>query len=122
MKRDVPLYNIYNFATCPIERLTEEGKGMKIRELFRLPVFWLATLLMVCVGACENSMGQWASAFAEAALGFTKTVGDLVGPSLIGTVSQKAGNNLQAGMLAGCVFPLVLIVALILLNRKAADQ
>ena len=35
----VPLYNIYNFSTCPIERLTEEGKGMKIRELFRLPVF-----------------------------------------------------------------------------------
>ena len=217
----VPLYNIYNFATCPIERLTEEGKEMKIRELFRLPVFWLATLLMVCVGASENSMGQWASAFTEAALGFNKTVGDLVGPclfaatmgisrgiygkfgprmnlskfmvgsgvmclccyllaslsfspvlgligciccgfsvgimwpgtisitsprlprggtalfallamagdlggavgpSLIGTVSQKAGNNLQVGMLAGCVFPLVLIVALILLGRKAADR
>ena len=46
------------------------------------PVFWLAILLMVCVGASENSMGQWASAFTEAALGFTKTVGDLVGPCL----------------------------------------
>ena len=47
----IPLYNIYNFATCPIERLTEEGQGMKIRELFRLPLFWLAILLMVCAGA-----------------------------------------------------------------------
>ena len=56
----VPLYNIYNFATCPIERLTEEGKGMKIRELFRLPVFWLAILLMVCAGASELAMAQWA--------------------------------------------------------------
>ena len=37
----IPLYNIYNFSVCPIERLTEEGKEMKIRDLFRLPVFWL---------------------------------------------------------------------------------
>ena len=43
----IPLFNIYNFATCPIERLTEEGGGMKIRELFRLPLFWVAILLMV---------------------------------------------------------------------------
>ena len=78
----VPLYNIWNFATCPIERLTEEGKGMTIRALFKTPLFWLAILLMVCAGASELSMAQWASAFTEAALGFSKTVGDLVGPCL----------------------------------------
>ena len=55
-----------------------------------------------------------------ALLAMAGDLGGAVGPSLIGTVSQKAGNNLQAGMLAGCVFPLVLIIALILLNRKAA--
>ena len=214
----IPLYNIYNFATCPIERLTEEGQGMKIRELFRLPLFWLAILLMVCAGASELAMAQWASAFTEAALGFSKAAGDLAGPclfavtmgicrviygkfgpkmdltkfmigsgalclvcyllaglsknpvlslagcifcgfsvgimwpgtisiaspriprggtalfallamagdlggafgpSLVGAVTQQAGDNLQSGMLVGSVFPLILIIALILLSRKA---
>ncbi len=78
----IPLCNIYNFATCPIERLTEEGKGMSIGALFKTPLFWLAIVLMVCAGASELSMAQWASAYTEAALGFSKTLGDLVGPCL----------------------------------------
>ena len=78
----VPLYNIWNFATCPIERLTEEGKGMTIRSLFQTPLFWLGIILMVCAGASELAMAQWASAYTEAALGFTKTMGDLVGPCM----------------------------------------
>ena len=78
----VPLYNIYNFATCPIEHLVEEGEGMSIRQLCATPIFWLAVLLMVCSGASELSMAQWASAFAESALGLSKTLGDLTGPLL----------------------------------------
>ena len=213
----IPLYNIYNFATCPIEHLTEKGEGMTLRELVKVPVFWLAVILMVCAGASELSMAQWASAFTEAALGFSKTVGDLVGPclfavtmgicrvlygkfgpkmnltrfmlgsgilclccyllaslssspvlgligcvlcgfsvgimwpgtisltsprlprggtalfamlamagdlggafgpSLVGTITQQSGDRLQSGMLAGSVFPLLLIVVLILMSRK----
>ncbi|MBR7172799.1 MAG: MFS transporter, partial [Clostridia bacterium] len=78
----IPLYNIWNFATCPIERLTEEGKGMTVGALFKTPLFWLAIVLMICAGASELSMAQWASAYTEAALGFPKTVGDLIGPCL----------------------------------------
>lgn len=78
----IPLYNIYNFATCPIERLVDEGKGMGIRGLFRVPMFWVAVILMVCAGASELSMGQWASAYAESAIGLSKTVGDLAGPCM----------------------------------------
>ena len=217
----VPLYNIWNFATCPIERLTEEGKGMTIGALFRTPLFWLAVVLMVCAGASELSMAQWASAYAEAALGFSKTVGDLAGPclfavtmgisrvfygkygakinlirfmigsgilclccyllaslsaspvigligcvlcgcsvgimwpgtisitsprlpkggtalfamlamagdlggafgpSLVGAVTQQAGDRLQSGMLVGSVFPLVLVVSLLLLSRHTSGQ
>ena len=217
----IPLYNIYNFATCPIERLTEEGKGMTIGSLFKTPVFWVAILLMVCAGASELSMAQWASAYTEAALGFPKTVGDLIGPclfavtmgisrviygrhgarmkltrfmigsgvlclccyltaslsaqpilgligcvccgfsvgimwpgtisvisprlpqggtalfallamagdlggafgpSLVGAVTQRAGDSLQTGMLAGSVFPLALIVTLILLSKRNAKE
>ena len=217
----IPLYNIWNFATCPIERLTEEGKGMTIRGLMKKPIFWLAVLLMVCAGASELSMAQWASAFTEAALGFSKAAGDLAGPclfavamgisrvlygrfgqkmnlirfmigsgvlclccylaaglssnpvfgligcvccgfsvgimwpgtisvtspripqggtalfamlamagdlggafgpSLVGTVTQQAGDNLRSGILAGSVFPLVMVIALILLNRKTGKE
>lgn len=80
----IPLYNIYNFATCPIEHLVDEGKGMTILQLFKLPLFWVAVVLMVCSGASEISMAQWASAFVESGLGFSKTVCDLVGPCLFG--------------------------------------
>ena len=78
----IPLYNVYNFATCPIEPLVEDGKGMTIRTLFKTPMFFLGIVLMVCAGAAEMSMAQWASAFVETALGLSKTMGDLVGPCL----------------------------------------
>lgn len=78
----VPFYNVFNFLTCPIERLVENGEGMRTGELLRLPLFWLLILLMVCSGASENAMTQWASAFAEASIGVPKAVGDLAGPCL----------------------------------------
>ena len=78
----VPLGNVINFSTCPIEHLVEDGKGMSIRQLCKTPVFWIAVVLMVCAGASELSMSQWASAYAESALGLTKEMGDLAGPCL----------------------------------------
>ena len=78
----VPLYNILNFINCPIERLVEDGKSMGISKLFKMPIFWLMIVLMVCSGASEASMAQWASAFTESAIGVSKTVGDLAGPCL----------------------------------------
>lgn len=78
----IPLLNTYNFITCPIESLVEDGKGMSIRTLFKTPMFFLGIVLMVCAGAAEMSMAQWASAFVESALGISKTIGDLAGPCL----------------------------------------
>ena len=78
----LPLYNIYNFATCPIEYLTDDGKGMKVSGLLRVPLFWISIVLMVCAGASELSMAQWASAYAESALGLSKAMGDLAGPCM----------------------------------------
>ncbi|MBP5329658.1 MAG: MFS transporter [Spirochaetaceae bacterium] len=213
----IPVFNIYNFAVCPIEHPTGGEKGMGIRELFRLPLFWISVVLMVCAGASELSMAQWASAFAESALKLSKSIGDLAGPCLfavmmgtcraifgkfghkmnlprfmivsgilclasyliaslstipllglagcilcgfsvgimwpgtisicspkipkggtalfamlamagdlggsagpaaVGTVSQFFNNNLQAGLLAGCVFPVVLIVMVLLMGKQ----
>ena len=214
----IPLYNIYNFATCPIEHLVEDGEGMTMGQLFATPLFWVSVLLMVCSGASELSMAQWASAFAESGLGLTKALGDLLGPclfaitmgisrvlygkfgdrldltkamlssgalclgcyllasiatnpalglvgcvmcgfsvgimwsgtisissrrmplggtamfallamagdlggafgpGLVGWATQRAGDDLRAGMLAGCVFPALLIVGLVLMRRLA---
>lgn len=78
----VPLVNTFNFITCPIERLLENGESFSIRKLLSLPLFWLMILLMICSGASEATMAQWASAFTESALGVSKTIGDLAGPCL----------------------------------------
>ena len=78
----LPLYNTFNFISCPIERLVEDGEGMRVSQLLRLPLFWLLALLMVCSGSSEISMGQWASAFTESAMGVSKTIGDLAGPCM----------------------------------------
>lgn len=78
----VPLYNAFNFMSCPIERLVEDGKSMRTGQLLRLPLFWMLIVLMICAGASEASMAQWASAFTESAMGVSKTVGDLAGPCL----------------------------------------
>ena len=45
-------------------------------------MLWVSIILMICAGASELSMAQWASAYAESALGLSKTVGDLVGPCM----------------------------------------
>ena len=78
----VPLLNTFNFLFCPIERLVEDGEGMRIGQLFRVPLFLLMIMLMICAGASEATMTQWASAFTESALGVSKTVGDLAGPCM----------------------------------------
>ena len=78
----LPLYNIYNFMTCPIEHLTDDGEGPGIKKLFNIPMFWVAIILMICAGASELSMSQWASAYVESALGIPKRIGDIAGPCL----------------------------------------
>ena len=79
----LPLANMLLFTKVPIYSLQEEGdKGMNLGELVREKMFWILMLMMVCSGAAEQSVSQWASTFAEKGLGITKSVGDLVGPML----------------------------------------
>lgn len=193
---------------------------MSISQLFQIPIFWIAIILMVCAGASEISMAQWASAYAESALNIPKSLGDIVGPCLfavmmgisrsfygkygekldlikfmigsgvlclvcyllaalgpfpilnlagcivcgfsvgimwpgtisitsgkiplggtamfallamagdlggsigpgvIGVVTQNANDNLKAGMLAACVFPVVLILSVLFIGKKRAE-
>lgn len=77
----VPAVNIILFAKAPIYSLHEEGEtGLTLKQLFTRKVFWVMMLMMLCAGASEQAVSQWASTFAEQGLGVSKTIGDLAGP------------------------------------------
>lgn len=76
----VPLVNLFYFCRVPIPTLVEEGKGIRMRELLRQGIFWKMFGILLCAGASEQGMSQWASAFAEGSLHISKTAGDLAGP------------------------------------------
>ena len=76
----VPVLNAIYFTQVPIRTLDEEPERMHVSGLFRVKAFWIMMILMLCAGAAELSVSQWASAFAEAGLGVSKTIGDLLGP------------------------------------------
>lgn len=76
----VPMFNIFLFARVPIRTLNEDGESVPLKKLFRVKIFWLFLLLMICAGASELAMSQWASFFAEEGLSVSKTLGDLLGP------------------------------------------
>ena len=78
----VPIFNIFYFQRVPIESVTGGHEPLALGKLLKNKVFWLLIVLMVCAGASEQGMSQWASAFAEKGLGVSKTVGDLMGPCL----------------------------------------
>ena len=91
----IPIFNIVYFCFVPINTWANEGEGMKLKELFGLKIFWLFILLMLCSGAAEQAMAQWASAFAESGLKVSKTVGDIAGPCLF-AFCMGTGRVLQA--------------------------
>lgn len=77
----IPLCNAFLFTRVPIASLMEDGeRGLTIKELFSMKIFWVLLLMMVCAGASEQSVSQWASTFAENGLGVPKSIGDLTGP------------------------------------------
>ncbi len=79
----VPLANTVLFAVVPIAPMHPEGEhGLTVRELIRMKSFWLLILMMLCAGASEQSVSQWASAFAEQGLHISKVAGDLAGPMM----------------------------------------
>ena len=76
----VPFLNIVYFMLVPIYPIAAEHEKLSFGALLRQKTFWLIVVLMVCAGASEQAMSQWASAFAESALSVSKTIGDLAGP------------------------------------------
>ena len=119
----IPIVNGFLFTKVPMAPLISEGEqGMTMGQLFRSRVFWVLLLMMLCAGASELAIGQWASAFVEKGLGISKAAGDLAGPMsfavLMGVVRVfygKFGHKLNLdtfiGLSAGvCMIAYLLIV------------
>lgn len=77
----VPIANMLAFTKVPMASLMKDGEeGMSPGSILKTRLFWIFLLLMICSGACEQAVSQWASTFAEQGLGVSKTIGDLTGP------------------------------------------
>ena len=120
----IPVINAFVFAKAPIAPLIEEGEsGMTMLDLCKSKVFWVMMLMMLCAGASEQAVSQWASTFAEKGLGVTKTISDLAGPMtfaiLMGSSRAFYGKfghkiDLDRFMLGSsvlCIFSYLLIAA-----------
>lgn len=117
----IPAVNAYTFMRVPITATDERNERISLRQLMSQRIFLLFVLLMICAGACEQAVSQWASAFAEKMSGITKSVGDIFGPMffaiLMGTSRTFYGKygdkiNLKKFMLISgglCVISYVLI-------------
>lgn len=99
----IPIVNTFIFMKAPVRHILEEGAvGLTIKELFGRKVFWVLMVMMICAGASEQAVSQWASTFAEMGLHVSKTIGDLSGPMafaiLMGTsraIYGKYGDKLD---------------------------
>ena len=77
----IPILNGILFTRVPIAPLLDEGEtGLTMGELFKKKIFWVLMLMMLCAGASEQAVSQWASTLAEKSFGINKTIGDLAGP------------------------------------------
>lgn len=122
----IPVMNGLLFCKAPLASLLpDDEKGMNVKELFFNKTFWFLMVLMVCAGASELSVSQWASAFAEKGLGISKAAGDLAGPMafavLMGSARAfygKYGEKLDldlfmkiSGILCVCSYLLICLVS-----------
>lgn len=79
----LPACNLLFFLRVPLRSLlAEQQHATPLGRLLQNGGFWVMLCLMLCAGASEQAMSQWASLFAETGLGVSKTVGDLLGPCL----------------------------------------
>lgn len=116
----VPLLNALYFVFVPVGKLRQEEGGTRLSKLFGTRMFWLFALMMLCAGAAELAMSQWASAFAESGLMVSKATGDLFGPCLFAVLMGVArviyarfGSKMSAPVAIACSCVLCVIAYLI---------
>lgn len=116
----VPLLNALYFVFVPVGKLRQEEGGTRLSKLFGTRMFWLFALMMLCAGAAELAMSQWASAFAESGLMVSKATGDLFGPCLFAVlmgvarvVYARFGSKMSAPVAIACSCVLCVVAYLI---------
>lgn len=78
----VPFVNFFLFLRAPFQPPVEESERTPLKQIVTTGFFILILIIIFCDGAIELCMPQWASVFAENALGISKTTGDILGPGL----------------------------------------
>ena len=78
----IPFVNAFLYMRVPINALPSGEEHSGLTAMFRNKTFVVFFFMMLCAGASELSMSQWASAFAESGLGVSKATGDLLGPCM----------------------------------------
>ena len=78
----IPLADTIMFIFVPIEELPEANEDEDSVKPYKNKVFWILFVIMICAGASELGMSQWASLLAEEGLGVSKTMGDILGPCM----------------------------------------
>ena len=86
----VPIFNFFYFSRVPINQLVEKDEAETAGKMMRTKIFWIFIVMMICAGASEQAMSQWASAFAEMGLHVDKTTGDLLGPCMFAVLMGVA--------------------------------
>ena len=86
----IPLFDMLLFCFVPIFPTESAEEKKAPRAFMKNKIFWLIFVMMVCGGAAELAMSQWASELAENGLGISKTVGDLLGPCLFAVCMGSA--------------------------------
>ena len=76
----IPFFNMFSFIKVPIVEPGAEQKQATFLQLIKEPKFIIYMIMMLCAGASEIAMAEWASIFAQNALGVSKAVGDIAGP------------------------------------------
>ena len=87
----IPVCNGFLFAKAPIAPpAAADAERIRPRTLLKSRMFLLLAAMMICAGASELAVSQWASFLAEQALHISKTAGDLAGPMTFGILMGTA--------------------------------
>lgn len=93
----VPFINMWNFFKVPIIEPEPERKSDSLKSLLKSRLFRCFMIMMLCAGASEIAMAEWASMFAQKALGVSKVAGDLAGPCAF-AIFMGSGRILYANL------------------------
>lgn len=55
-------------------------------------------------------------------LALAEDLGGTVSPAMVGSISEIAGDNLKTGLLAATIFPLILVIALLILKKESKNK